>query len=121
LKSSPNTSPDSGVFAPDAVDSEPVASELVAFTVNVCAVPFVNPVTFACRYVFPSLPVIDPSEPTGTVVGDCATPEMYGVTVYDVIELEPDDAGARNDTVAPASFVIDVTAVGAPGGVPFDG
>jgi len=66
----------------------------------------------------PSDPVTVPSDPTATVVGVCADPEMYGVTVYEVMELLPVDDGARNDTVAPASFVIDVTADGADGAEP---
>jgi hypothetical protein len=40
------------------------------------------------------------------------------VTVQEVTELLPELAGARNETVAPASFVIDVTEDGADGGVP---
>jgi hypothetical protein len=59
-----------------------------------------------------------PADPAATVVGDCAAPEIYGVTVHEVTEPPPDDAGARNDTVAPASFVIDVTFVGVPGTFP---
>ena len=54
---------------------------LAAFTVNVYAVLFVRPVTVTCLYVFPSLPVMLPSEPTATVVTDWADAPMYGVTV----------------------------------------
>jgi hypothetical protein len=118
LKSSPNTRPENGVFAPDAVDSAPVPDEFDAFTVNVYAVLLVSPDTVICRYVDPLLPTRLPVDAAARVVGDCGDPAMYGVTVYDVTELDPDDAGARNDTVADASAAIDVTAVGAPGGVP---
>jgi hypothetical protein len=62
--------------------------------------------------------VIDVTDPALTVTGDWAAPEMYGVTVYEVIALEPWLAGARKLTVAPASFVIDVTFDGADGAVP---
>ena len=65
--------------------------------------------------MLPLLPVIDPAEPTVVVTGVCATPAMYGVAVQDVMEELPALAGARNDTVAAASLVTDVTEVGADG------
>jgi hypothetical protein len=64
------------------------------------------------------LPVIDPADPALTVAGDWADPAMYGVTVQDVTGPDPELAGARNDTVAPASLVTDVTEDGAEGGFP---
>jgi hypothetical protein len=69
-------------------------------------------------YDCPLLPVIDPADPAATVVGDCALAPMYGVTVQEVTAPLPDDAGARKLTVAPASFVMLVTFVGAPGTFP---
>ena len=96
----------------------PVPAAFDALAVNVYAVPLVSPVTPACTYVEPLLPVMLPASPALTVVGDCAAPPMYGVTVYDVIAPDPMFAGARKLTVAPASAVIDVTFDGADGGDP---
>jgi hypothetical protein len=55
---------------------------LIAATVNVYAVPFVNPLTV--RLVA--------EEPVST--GVCAEPPIYGVIRYPVIALPPSDAGA---------------------------
>jgi hypothetical protein len=60
-----------GVTELDAVDAAPVPTALVADTVNVYAVPFVNPPTVAL--VAGGLPV--------TVVGVPAADPTYGVTV----------------------------------------
>jgi hypothetical protein len=117
-KSSPNTSPASGVFAPDAADSGPVPNAFDALAVNVYAVELVSPVTVHWTYVFPLEPVIDPADPAATVVGDWALAPMYGVTVHDVMEPPPLDDGARKLTVAPASFVMLVTFAGALGTFP---
>ena len=60
-----------GVTEFDAADAGPVPTALVADTLNVYAVPFVSPVTFAV--VAGGFPV--------TVVGVCAVVPTYGVTV----------------------------------------
>ena len=60
-----------GVTEFDAAEAGPVPTALVADTVNVYAVPFVNPLTVAL--VAGGLPV--------TVVAVCATDPAYGVTV----------------------------------------
>jgi hypothetical protein len=57
-----------GVTADEAADCTPVPTALIAATVNVYAVPFVNPVT-----------VNDvAADPVNTA--PCATPPIYGVT-----------------------------------------
>jgi hypothetical protein len=61
----------SGVTALDAADAGPVPTLLVAVTVNVYAVPLLNPVTFA---------VVGAGFPVTVVVG-CAVEPIYGVTV----------------------------------------
>jgi hypothetical protein len=60
----------SGETAEVCEDAAPVPTPFVAATVNVYAVPFVNPVTIA-----------DVAEPLFTNTGDCAEPPIYGVTV----------------------------------------
>ena len=95
-----------GVTAFDAADAGPVPTPFVAVTLNVYAVPFVNPVTVV--EVAGGAPVI--------VVGACATAPMNGVTVYDVIAL-PLLAGAVHVTVADASPAVADTPVGAAGAV----
>ena len=73
----------------------------VATTVNVYAVPFVNPVTLT-----DVAPVVDPVAPPGDAV-----------TVYPVMGEPPLEAGAVHDTVANAFPATADTAVGAPGAV----
>jgi hypothetical protein len=80
--------------------------------VNVYAVELVSPVTATCTYVLPSLPSMLPALPTLTVVADWGLAPMYGVTTHWVTAPPPTSVGARNETVAAASAVIDVTAVG---------
>jgi hypothetical protein len=98
-----------GVTELDAADGDPVPTAFVAVTVNVYAVPFVNPSIVAF------VPV--------AVVGAWAVDPMNGVTVYRVIWLPP-SAGAVQDTVAdplPASAVTPVGAAGAVAVRPPDG
>ena len=74
-----------GVTAVDAVDGSESPMPLVATTVNVYAVPFVNPGT------------------THVVAGAVAVqvaPPGPAVTVYPVIALPPSFSGAVHDTVA---------------------
>jgi hypothetical protein len=94
-----------GVTLADAADDAPAPTAFVAVTVNVYAVPFVNPDT-----------VVDVPVPV-TVVGVCAVVPVNGVTTYPVIGLPPFDAGAVQDTDADALPAVAVTAVGAPGAV----
>jgi hypothetical protein len=60
-----------GVIEFEASDGGPVPTELVVATVNVYAVPFVNPLTAA---------LVVGGEPV-TAVGVCAVEPMYGVIV----------------------------------------
>jgi hypothetical protein len=60
----------SGDTAGLALEAAPVPTLFVADTVNVYAVPFVNPVTTA-----------DVAEPLLTLTGVCAVEPIYGVTV----------------------------------------
>jgi hypothetical protein len=60
-----------GVTAPEGADSTLGPTEFVALTVNVYAVPFVNPDTFA---------LVAGGDPV-TVVTGCAADPIYGVTV----------------------------------------
>ena len=98
-----------GVTAVDGADTAPLPTALVAITVNVYAVPFVNPVT--TRLAAGGVPVI--------VRAVCAVAPIYGTTVYLVITLPP-LAGAVHDTVAepePATADTPVGASGARAGV----
>ncbi|HEY5152038.1 MAG TPA: hypothetical protein VIJ23_19940 [Mycobacterium sp.] len=95
-----------GVTAADAAEAGPVPIAFVADTVNVYAVPFVNPDTVAD--VAGGAP--------DTVVDACATPATYGVTEYDVIAEPPFD-GADHDTTADPFPATADTPVGAPGTV----
>ena len=90
-----------GVVAALASDSGEVPIALVAFTVNVYAVPLVRPVTVA---VIPMI-VLKLAPP-----GDA-------VTVYPVIAEPPLLTGAVHDTTAWAFPGVAVTAIGAPGTV----
>ena len=60
----------------DAADAALVPTALVADTVNVYPLPFVNPGTTA-----------DVADPLVTWIGLCAVEPRYGVTVYPVIGL----------------------------------
>lgn len=70
----------------EAADAGPVPAELVAVTVNVYAVPFVSPLTVA-EVVVP-LAVV------------AVKPPGAEVTVYDVMEAPPFEAGGVQVTVA---------------------
>jgi hypothetical protein len=91
-----------GVTLLDGALAGPSPTALVALTVNVYAVPFVNPET-----------VIVP-EPACDKVP--VTPPGEEVAVYDVIVAPPSDAGAVKSTVAVvAPVAVAVPIVGAPG------
>ena len=92
---------DVGVTEAEAADAGPVPTLLVAVTLNVYAVPFVNPDTTA--EVAPDV--------------DAVAPPGVAVTVYPVIAEPPLDAGADHDTVAAAFPATAPTPVGAPGTV----
>jgi len=77
---------------------------LVAETVNVYAVPFVNPLTV----------VEDAGGLPLTVTGVWAADPMKGVTVYDVMGLPPLDGAVQLTTADPLPAEA-VTPVGAPG------
>jgi len=89
----------SGVTAEDAVDALELPTELVAITVNVYGVPFVNPVTVA----------VVPDD-----VVACKPPGL-DVTVYKVIVAPPLELGADHDTTICPSPTAPDTPVGAPG------
>src|SRR5664279_857708 len=93
-----------GIAALEAADAAPVPLALVAVTVNVYAVPLVNPVTVVL--VPGGVPVI--------VVAVCAVDPTNGVIVYRVIALPP-LAGAVQVTVADALPAVADTPVGARG------
>jgi hypothetical protein len=78
-----------GVTLLDAADADPVPTLLVADTVNVYAVPLVNPVMVV---------VVAGGDPVIVVAG-CAIVPMNGVIVYEEIG-EPPLLGAVHDTVA---------------------
>ena len=86
------------MIALDGADSPELPLALVAWTVNVYAVPLVRPVT---------------------VIGDPAElalmPPGFDVAVYEVIGEPPSDAGGVNVTVACALPAVAVPMVGAPG------
>ena len=87
-----------GVTLLEAADAGPVPIALVAFTVNVYAVPFVSPDTV-----------------TGLDAAEPVNPPGLDVAVYEVIALPPFDAGAEKLTVAEALPAVAITPVGAPG------
>jgi hypothetical protein len=89
-----------GVTLFDAADAGPAPTALVAFTVNVYAVPFASPVTVM--------------EVHGAV-HDPVMAEGEEVAVYDVIAEPPVLAGAVKATVACALPAVAVPIVGAPG------
>jgi hypothetical protein len=91
-----------GVTLFDAADAGPAPTALVAFTVNVYAVPFASPVTVM--------------EVHGAV-HDPVMAEGEEVAVYDVIAEPPVLAGAVKATVACALPAVAVPIVGAPGSV----
>ena len=84
----------------EAADAGPVPTAFVAFTVNVYAVPLVNPVT-----------VIGLAGPVAVLA-----PGLE-VTVYDLIALPPSDDGAVKLTSARAFPGFTLPIVGAPGDV----
>jgi len=88
-----------GLIEADGADAGPVPTALVAFTVNVYAVPLVNPVTVAV------------SAPVVVAVFDPG----LDVTVYPLIAEPPLDDGATHDTVTAVLAATPVTEVGAPG------
>jgi hypothetical protein len=92
-----------GVTAAEAADSGPVPTALIAATVNVYAVPLVNPVTV-------NVVAVDP-----VVTGVCAVPPTYAVTRYPVTALPPFDDGAVHDNATCVSPAVPDTAVGATG------
>jgi hypothetical protein len=89
-----------GAVGPDA---GPVPPSVVAVTVNVYAVPFVNPVTVS---------VVSADM---NVVTDCALAPINGVTVYDVMGSPPRLAGAVHDKVTWESPATPLTPLGAEG------
>ncbi|GKS13454.1 hypothetical protein YDYSY3_44540 [Paenibacillus chitinolyticus] len=88
-----------GVTLPDAADTAELPALFFATTVNVYAVPFVNPVTMTGLAV-----VLVPLNPPG-----------LDVTVYSVIALPPSLAGASKLTVACPLPAVAVTFLGALG------
>ncbi|GAA3406273.1 hypothetical protein GCM10020370_32660 [Paenibacillus hodogayensis] len=88
-----------GVTLPDVTDASELPTLFFATTVNVYAVPYVNPVTVTGLAVV-LVPVIPPG---------------LDVTVYSVIALPPSLAGASKLTVACLLPAVAVTFVGAPG------
>jgi hypothetical protein len=92
-----------GVTLFEAADADPVPTELVAFTVNVYAVPLVRPVITCDSAVDPALLSTPPAG--------------FEVTVYPVTALPPLEAGALKVTVAWALPAVAVPIVGAPGTV----
>jgi hypothetical protein len=95
-----------GVTAFDCADTGPGPPEFDACTVNVYDAPCVSPVTVT---------LVAGGDPD-TVVADCATPALYGVTAYDV--GAPPLDGADHETVAdwnPADADTFVTCPGAAG------
>ena len=96
-----------GVTAADAADAGPVPTLFVADTVNVYAVPFVNPDTVT---------LVAGGAPD-TTTGVPATDPANGVTVYDEIAAPPSDDGADHDTTAEAFPATADTPDGAPGTV----
>lgn len=86
------------VTDPDAPEALPVPALLVAATVNVYAVPLVRPVT-----------TIGLDEP------EALCPPVFDVTVYEVIDAPPVEAGAVNATDACSLLAVAVPIVGAPG------
>jgi hypothetical protein len=74
-----------GIIIFDAVDANDVPTELVAVTVNVYSVPFVNPVTVAVVAFAPA---------------DAVTPSGMDVTVYPVIGTPPLNIGTLQFTIA---------------------
>jgi hypothetical protein len=95
-----------GVTAADGVESGPVPTALIAATLKVYEVPFVNPVTVY---------EVD-ADPVDT--GACATPPTYGVTRYPVIAEPPFEDGADHDSTTERFPADPTTADGAPGIVP---
>ena len=89
-----------GVTADDALEAVPVATELVAMTVKVYAVPLVRPVT-----------VIGEEEPVAV------RPPGEEVTVYPVIADPPVFVGAVKLTVALPLLPLAEIPVGAPGAI----
>lgn len=89
---------ETGVTPADGRDAVPVPSTFVAVTVNVYAVPFVNPVTVI-----------------GLAVPVAVIPPGLDVTVYCVMGYPPVDAGAVKLTVAVVLPATAETAVGVPG------
>jgi len=87
-----------GVTLFEAADAGPVPIALVAFTLNVYAVPFVSPDTVI------GLDAAEPVNPPG-----------LDVVVYEVIALPPFDAGAVKLTIAEALPATALTLCGAPG------
>jgi hypothetical protein len=88
-----------GVTLADGADAADGPTPLLATTVNVYAVPFVRPLTFADNVV-----------PSGVVA---VAPPGLAVTVYDVIGEPPLSAGAAQFTVTAPLPAVAVTAVGA--------
>jgi hypothetical protein len=89
-----------GVTPFDGVDSGPLPTAFVAWTVNVYVVPFVSPVTVR-----------------GLDGPEAVKPPGLEVTVYEVIGLPPSEAGGLKLIVACPLPAVAVTAVGAPGAV----
>ena len=95
----PPLAPTVGVTAFEGTEAGPVPAALVAVTVNVYPVPFVNPVTVI-----------------GLPVPLAVSPPGDDVTVYEVIVVPPLEAGASKLTVACPSPALAAAPVGAEGG-----
>ena len=93
-----------GVTALEAAEAGPVPTALVAVTLNVYAVPFVEPRRRSRS---------SRTAPTGT--GVCAAAPMYGVTVWPVIGLSPSPLGRVQVTRAWFDAGWALTPVGAVG------
>jgi hypothetical protein len=89
-----------GVTAVDGEEATELPFELVATTVKVYAVPFVNPVTLRGELA-PVTEILPGLE----------------VTVYPVITLPPVVPGAENETLADDTPAVAITPVGEPGTV----
>ncbi len=99
----PPPPPDVGVTLFDGVEAGLLPTQLLAVTVKLYVVPFVNPVNV-----------------NGLVVPVAVMPPGAEVTVYDVIAQPPSDEGAVQLTVAcplPAAALTPVGALGRPGTV----
>ena len=97
-----------GVTGAEAVDGSLSPTALVATTVNVYAVPFVNPVTSQVNGGVNGEPIVHVAPPTGL-------PPSNACTAYEVIGEPLSEVGASQVTLAWASPATAVTVTGASG------